>query len=175
MVRGRFRRAMATGAVTFALAPISLVLGVGAVSAEASSESVIVRAVPGQLGAAESEVVGDGGTIVRELGIIDGFAAQVPARSLDDLRAQPSVREVTADAKVTFQGTTSGYSAGNDISSLFNVIRSMGVNQLWNQHFSGQGVGVALIDSGVTPVMGLASGNVVNGPDLSLDAGQANL
>src|SRR5581483_4506679 len=50
-----------------------------------------------------------------------------------------------------------------------------GANQLWGQHFSGQGVGVALIDTGVSPVPGLTGGNVVNGPDLSLDAGAPNL
>src|SRR5581483_6440781 len=32
-----------------------------------------------------------------------------------------------------------------------------------------------LIDTGVSPVPGLTGGNVVNGPDLSLDAGAANL
>ncbi len=64
------------------------------------------------------------------------------------------------------------WSASNDPSSMFNIVRSVGANQLWNQHFSGQGVGVALLDTGVAPVDGLdQSGQIVNGPDLSLDAG----
>ena len=33
-----------------------------------------------------------------------------------------------------------------------------------------QGVGVALVDTGVVPVAGLTSGNVVNGPDLSFES-----
>ncbi|GGQ85367.1 S8 family serine peptidase [Couchioplanes azureus] len=35
---------------------------------------------------------------------------------------------------------------------------------------TGKGVGIALIDTGVAPVPGLLSGNVVNGPDLSFDS-----
>jgi serine protease AprX len=35
---------------------------------------------------------------------------------------------------------------------------------------TGKGVGIALIDTGVAPVAGLKSGNVVNGPDLSFDS-----
>ena len=40
----------------------------------------------------------------------------------------------------------------------------------WSQGFTGEGVTVALIDTGVVPVNGLAGdGKVVNGPDLSFD------
>ena len=35
---------------------------------------------------------------------------------------------------------------------------------------TGKGVGIALIDTGIAPVAGLRSGNVVNGPDLSFDS-----
>ncbi len=35
---------------------------------------------------------------------------------------------------------------------------------------TGKGVGIALIDTGVAPVPGLRTGNVVNGPDLSFDS-----
>jgi serine protease AprX len=44
------------------------------------------------------------------------------------------------------------------------------------RNLTGQGVGVALIDSGIAPVKGLAqAGKVVNGPDLSLESQAANL
>ncbi|MEV4703311.1 S8 family serine peptidase [Actinoplanes sp. NPDC049316] len=36
--------------------------------------------------------------------------------------------------------------------------------------YTGKGVGIALIDTGVVPVPGLTSGNVANGPDLSLES-----
>lgn len=55
-------------------------------------------------------------------------------------------------------------------TSLTDVAQVTGANKLWQAGISGRGVGVALIDSGVAPVAGLDSGNVVNGPDLSLDS-----
>jgi serine protease AprX len=53
------------------------------------------------------------------------------------------------------------------------VQSQIGANALYNRGDTGKSVGVALLDTGVAPVDGLTSGNVVNGPDLSLD-GQAS-
>jgi serine protease AprX len=55
-------------------------------------------------------------------------------------------------------------------TTLADVARVTGADRLWQAGITGQGVGVALIDSGVAPVSGLSSGNVTNGPDLSLDS-----
>src|SRR5437588_9080 len=53
------------------------------------------------------------------------------------------------------------------------VTEAIGANQLWDRGVTGSGVGVALIDSGVVPVQGLAgAGKVVNGPDLSFESQQ---
>src|SRR5213078_2734357 len=41
--------------------------------------------------------------------------------------------------------------------------------KMYTLGYTGKGVGVALVDTGAVPVKGLTSGNVVNGPDLSLD------
>jgi serine protease AprX len=41
---------------------------------------------------------------------------------------------------------------------------------MWRYGYTGKGVGVALIDTGVAPVKGLTSGNVLNGPDLSFES-----
>jgi subtilisin family serine protease len=43
-------------------------------------------------------------------------------------------------------------------------------DESWKAGFTGKGVDIALIDSGVSPVRGLTSGNVVNGPDLSFES-----
>ncbi|RSM74309.1 peptidase S8 and S53 subtilisin kexin sedolisin [Actinoplanes sp. ATCC 53533] len=46
----------------------------------------------------------------------------------------------------------------------------------WGRKLTGQGIGVALIDSGIAPVKGLdQTGKVVNGPDLSFESQSANL
>ena len=63
-----------------------------------------------------------------------------------------------------------GYDPVTDKGSLYNVSEVVGAHQAYRQGITGKGIGVALIDTGVAPVPGLTSGNVVNGPDLSFDS-----
>ena len=63
-----------------------------------------------------------------------------------------------------------GYDPVADKGSLYNVEQAVGAQDLYAAGFTGKGVGVALIDTGVAPVPGLTSGNVVDGPDLSFDS-----
>ena len=64
-------------------------------------------------------------------------------------------------------GADWGYSSTQTSMGLVN--QTVGADTVQGRGYTGKGVGVALIDSGVVPVQGLTSGNVVNGPDLSLD------
>jgi serine protease AprX len=50
------------------------------------------------------------------------------------------------------------------------VTRTIGADQLWAAGTTGRGVGVALVDTGVTPVPDLAASRLTYGPDLSLDS-----
>jgi len=66
--------------------------------------------------------------------------------------------------------------AEKDPGSLYNVERSVGARGLWGKkdvlqrNLTGQGVGVAVLDSGVAKVPGLdAPGKVIQGPDLSIE------
>jgi serine protease AprX len=172
------RRTLAAMLAATVVVPIGLPYVASA--QEAPAVPVIVRALPGQVGRVRSEVIALHGKIVLDLGIIGGFSAKVPASAVARLSSMPGVSSVVPDAPVHLQGTAAtgtaqAYQANQDLGSLFSVTRSIGADQMWSQHATGQGIGVALIDSGVTPVNGLASGNVVNGPDLSLDAGTAGL
>ena len=74
------------------------------------------------------------------------------------------------------------YKADKDPGSLFTVTTAIGARKVWAQKdasgraVTGQGVTVALLDSGVAPVEGLdGAGKIVNGPDLSLESGSAAL
>ncbi len=51
-----------------------------------------------------------------------------------------------------------------------HVASVIGADRLYARGYNGSGVGVALIDTGVAPVDGMTSGNVVNGPDLSFES-----
>ena len=69
-----------------------------------------------------------------------------------------------------------GYSPDSDPYSMANTTLESGAQAWWNAGYTGKGVDVALIDSGVAPVAGLNSaGKVVNGPDLSLDSQNPNM
>jgi serine protease AprX len=66
--------------------------------------------------------------------------------------------------------------AERDPGSLFSVEKSIGARQVWAKkdksglQVTGQGVAVALLDSGVNQVAGLdGSGKIVYGPDLSIE------
>ncbi len=102
----------------------------------------------------------------RRIGIIDAVTVELPVGAAEALRAEPAVASVTADAPVTLAG--SSYDPSADVGSLYSVEAMTGVRQSWKNDATGDGVDVALIDSGVTPVLGLSDpGKIVNGPDLT--------
>jgi serine protease AprX len=64
-----------------------------------------------------------------------------------------------------------GYDPATDSGSMAFVARVVGARQLWEKGFTGKGVDVAVIDTGVARVPGLnATGKVIDGPDLSFDS-----
>ena len=66
---------------------------------------------------------------------------------------------------------SSAYDPTSDPYSMQNVTAGDGVQAWWNAGDTGQGVDVALIDTGVAPVPALSGANkIVNGPDLSLES-----
>jgi serine protease AprX len=80
---------------------------------------------------------------------------------------------VTTVLVTLFVGVSWGaaYSPDTDPYSMANVTLGTGAQAWWNAGYTGKGVDVALIDSGVAPVAGLNTpGKLVNGPDLSLDS-----
>jgi serine protease AprX len=68
-----------------------------------------------------------------------------------------------------------GYDPSTDPYSMAALARNIGATAWWNAGFTGRGVDVAVIDTGVSPVDGLASGNVLDGPDLSVESQDPNL
>ncbi len=70
----------------------------------------------------------------------------------------------------------SAYDPTSDPYSMQNITAGDGAQAWWNAGYTGKGVDVAVIDTGVTPVAGLDSpGKVINGPDLSLESQNPNL
>ena len=66
---------------------------------------------------------------------------------------------------------SSSYDPSADPYSMQNITAADGVQSWWSAGYTGKGVDVALIDTGVAPVAGLSTpGKIVNGPDLSLES-----
>jgi serine protease AprX len=63
------------------------------------------------------------------------------------------------------------YNPATDVNSMASTTDYIGADTWWDAGYTGQGVTVALIDTGVTPVGGLdAPGKIIYGPDLSLES-----
>jgi serine protease AprX len=63
------------------------------------------------------------------------------------------------------------YDPATDPHSMAAVTSMTGATAWWNAGYTGKGVDVALIDTGVAPVAGLdGASKIVNGPDLSLES-----
>jgi serine protease AprX len=64
-----------------------------------------------------------------------------------------------------------GYDPSSDVNSMANTADYTGATAWWDAGYTGNGVDVALIDTGVAPVDGLDGDNkIVYGPDLSLES-----
>ena len=100
--------------------------------------------------AAERAVAGVGGTVRLHLPIIDGVAATVDASDIAKLAGTPGVRAITLDRQVTVQA--GGGSSSRD--SVYNdVVRA---DDAWGAGLTGQGVTVAVLDTGIANVGDLA-------------------
>jgi serine protease AprX len=133
---------------------------------------VIVRELPGAGDGPARAVEAAGGTVGATLGIIDGFEATVPADRIDALRSTPGIHSVTEDAALTLDSTEVADTAGQS-GSLHTIANEVtGASAMWDAGYTGAGVDVAVIDSGVVPVEGLDDASrVIHGPDLSFEAG----
>jgi serine protease AprX len=65
----------------------------------------------------------------------------------------------------------SSYDSAGDMNSMYNTTQYTGAQAWWSAGYTGAGVDVAIIDTGVSPVDALsAPGKVIYGPDLSFES-----
>jgi serine protease AprX len=140
-------------------------------ASSAENVSVIVRELSGAGNAPEQAVSAFGGSVGRQLDILGGFTAEVPSDRLAALRAVAGVQSVTEDAGLTLSSTEITDQAAQ-AGSLYTIANKVtGASSMWDAGYTGKGVDVAVIDSGVVPVEGFKTrGKVVYGPDLTLEA-----
>jgi serine protease AprX len=122
----------------------SLTLAELATSAPDKRVEVIVQLQPGTDHALGAQLVRSaGGTVGRELPIINGFSTSLPAEQAQELSLDPAVRAVSLNAAVESQGVVNP----ETLATSFN--QSIRANEPWADGYTGKGVGVAVIDTGI--------------------------
>ena len=108
-----------------------------------------------------SAVRAAGGRVLQDLPVVGGVSAVVPARALRALADHAAVDAVTADRKGRFVEF-----AWDDSNTASTFTRTIQATASWTRGNYGKGVGVAVLDTGVSSMPDLA-GRLVHGPDLS--------
>src|SRR5258708_785511 len=106
---------------------------------------VIVRATPGAVGLVRDTLIASGHKIQSDLNLIDGLAVDLSTADLQALAQNPQVASLSSDAQVrASQVTTTAVSATGGSGLLRTTLG------LTDQSPQGRGVGVAVIDSGIS-------------------------
>lgn len=178
---GTYRRGRPgiTAHMAVVLAVVLATTAAGALSGSAHDSvllPVIVRQQAGDPVAAQRSVLSVGGKVGPRLAIIGGFAARVPAQALRRLATMPGVAAVTPDGQLRPLHAVDGFNAESAAGSMYNTARQVGAKWYWKRGFTGRGVDVAVIDTGLSPVRGLNTKNkVFYGPDLSFESQLSHL
>ncbi|MGZ4206399.1 MAG: S8 family peptidase [Actinomycetota bacterium] len=91
-----------------------------------------------------------GGTVTKDLPIAHAIAATVPSEGIDSLASLPSVSTVSLDARVHVLGSP-------DPSKLRSVYpKAVNADKAWSSGYTGAGITVALIETGIANVPDLA-------------------
>lgn len=95
---------------------------------------VIVQMNPG---AKNVDVAGFGGQMGDKLDIINGFSASLPAQAIEALAKNPNVYAISLDREVTID--------------LNVAVNNVFVNETWPEGYDGDGVTIAVVDTGIYP------------------------
>jgi serine protease AprX len=100
----------------------------------------------------ENMVARMGGSVTKDLDIINAFAARMPGKVVTQVARAQGVRWVSTDGPVAGTAVET-CTPCIDTTNLTNAYpQAVGADQLWNlapNYLQGQGVGVAVVDSGV--------------------------
>ena len=130
----------------------------------------LVRIQPGTETGVALAIRGLGGDPHQPLKVLNGYMARLPGDQLAAVQAIPGVISVATGVDIGFDPAM--YDPEKVSSSMYQVAKNIGADRMWKDGYTGAGVDVAVIDSGVAPLPQF-DGRVVNGPDLSFGSGDA--
>ncbi len=148
--------------MTLVMALLAAGSGVSPAVAAPSLVQVVVQEWNPADTAAEDAVERLGGETGQPLAIVDGFAATIPSAQLASLQAAPGVKNVTVNRSVKLSGQ---YGENSGVASAVYTDATR-ASETWSQGYTGEGIGVALIDTGVNATGDLA-GKVVQAVDFT--------
>jgi serine protease AprX len=134
--------------------------GPGGPGSGGPSRSVIVQG--SSEAAARAAVAAHHGTVTQDLWIVNGVAADVPESELATLGTDPGVTHVSSDVAV--QVHDADPSPLHAATAAYSKV--VGADHLWAEGVDGDGITVAVVDTGVAKVADLA-GRVIGGVDFS--------
>lgn len=116
--------------------------------ARSFSDSVIAVIVQAENSAsAETLVLNAGGEVTSQLPIIQGVGARIPKQALGQLSSSPGVKVSRNAAAYLTSHTYQGQANNNEIATDYpNVV---GADLAWQAGITGQGVAVAVVDTGI--------------------------
>jgi serine protease AprX len=172
----RTRRTRAIAALSVIGVGATGVIGVGsAPQLSASGDEqvrVIVATTPGQVDAVAAASERLGADVVTTMPNVDAFAIDVASSDVDEIAAIDGVASMAPSTVATLHNGPTGAPATPATSAV--VADTVNADDLQRRGLNGAGIDVAVIDSGVAPVAGLA-GRVVNGPDFSAEGAVPHL
>jgi len=122
-----------------------------------ASRPVVIVAQQGRESATRARVSELGGELTRDLPLINGFAARIPKSAVAALAAGGMVRSITPDTEVRVSSLARSPLATDPATEPTSVYpRALRADQVWQAGNRGQGVTVAVIDTGVTSSPDLA-------------------
>jgi serine protease AprX len=127
-----------------------------------ASVDVIVQGREGvSWGAVRDAVRRAGGEVVAPLPIVDGASVRIAGDEVARLASEAGIAAITLDRDVAFEEMT--YDESGVASAFVGASRA---GAAWRAGHLGEGIGVAVLDTGVSEMPDFA-GRLVHGPDLS--------
>jgi serine protease AprX len=134
-------------ASTSAIAPTPVFIDADVLSSTSEAVHIIIQKWNPFDRTSERAVEDMGGTVTKQLPIVNGFSATVPGDATEGLSQLPGAKFISLNRPVHPQGTSTD---SNKLKSVYpKVLRA---TKMWQQGYTGAGVTVALIDTGVTNV-----------------------
>jgi serine protease AprX len=135
-----------------------------AAAVDVPTTNVVVRELHPASSTAEQAVAALGGMVTQDLSLVGSFVAEVPSSAVDALSSAAGVADVTPAAPIHFDGAY-GQGSGGPSAVYSSAVRA---DKVWAAGHTGEGVGVAVIDTGVNAVGDLA-GRVSHSMDFTKD------